>query len=286
MKRRSILLVILLPALAALGGGKYSGSGEPRFALRLEQQQPLVAVQSDVPPAQDEPLPTAPEPLRRGADGPAIRAVENRLAYLGYLVGEVDGVFDSSLRHGLIAFQKVHGLERSGVGDTATMQALGDAVRPEPRYELPADHLEVDIEKQVVFVVRNGTVDRILPASTGSNRLFTNQGWTRRAITPNGMFSVSRKIDGLRVAPLGELYKPSYFNGGIAFHGAGSVPAYPASHGCVRLPMQFADWFFDHAAPVGQVVYVHSGPTGDNPLPAIAPLLPKPPVPLLPAPLL
>ena len=34
-----------------------------------------------------------------------------------------------------------------------------------------------------------------------------------------------------------------YFNGGIAVHGSGSVPATPASHGCVRIPMHIAERF-------------------------------------------
>lgn len=127
----------------------------------------------------------------------------------------------------------------------------------------------MDIPRQVVLVVRGGRVTATLPASTGSNKLFTAQGWTRRAVTPNGQFRVTRKINGMRISPLGKLYKPSYFNGGIALHGNPSVPTYPASHGCVRLPMQFADWFFVHAAPVGMVVYVYGGPNGPNPQPFV-----------------
>jgi lipoprotein-anchoring transpeptidase ErfK/SrfK len=37
------------------------------------------------------------------------------------------------------------------------------------------------------------------------------------------------------VAPLGRLYRPVYFYGGYAVHGSGSIPAYPASHGCARV---------------------------------------------------
>jgi lipoprotein-anchoring transpeptidase ErfK/SrfK len=44
------------------------------------------------------------------------------------------------------------------------------------------------------------------------------------------------------------------FNGGIGMH-AGYVPGYPASHGCVRLPRQMAQLFFQHA-PVGTPVAV------------------------------
>lgn len=226
------------------------------------------------PPAKPSPTPT-PSPaaqdgtLRVGSKGPEVLALEQRLADLKYLVGKVDGTFDASTRHGMIAFQKVEGLNRSGVADAASTARLATASTPAPKYSAPANHLEVDIPRQTVYVVRGGAVSAILPTSTGSNKNFTSEGWTRKAITPNGQFKVSRKINGMRISPLGELYKPSYFNGGIAFHGNGSVPTSPASHGCVRLPMGFADWFFNEAAPIGQVVYVHGGPSGSNPQPTI-----------------
>ncbi len=227
----------------------------------------------DVPPQQEPPPPAAPVEVdhtpRVGSKGPEIQAIEERLVALNYMVGKVDGVFDKSLQHGVIAFQKVEGLPRNGRGDSATLSRLSVASTPAPKYATPADHLEVDIPRQVVFVVRGGRVTAILPTSTGSNKNFTSEGWTRRAITPNGQFKIGRKINGMRISPLGELYKPSYFNGGIAFHGNGSVPVSPASHGCVRLPMPFADWFFSNASPPGMVVYVHGGPAGQNPQPVI-----------------
>lgn len=121
----------------------------------------------------------------------------------------MDGTFDSSTRHGLIAFQKVEGLGRTGVGDPPTLAKLATAVVPTPKFATPADHLEVDIPRQVVFVVQAGAVTMVLATSTGSNKDFTNGGWTRKAVTPNGVFKISRKINGMRVSPLGELYKPS-----------------------------------------------------------------------------
>ena len=33
------------------------------------------------------------------------------------------------------------------------------------------------------------------------------------------------------------MYNPLYIVGGIAIHGSLDVPAYPASHGCIRVPM-------------------------------------------------
>jgi lipoprotein-anchoring transpeptidase ErfK/SrfK len=71
---------------------------------------------------------------------------------------------------------------------------------------------------------------------------------------------VNRKINGPRRSPLGVLYYPNYYLSGIAIHGAPSVPAYPASHGCVRIPM-FAAKQLQAMTPVGTTVIVHGDAT-------------------------
>lgn len=248
-------------ALAALK----KGVGE-----RTKAQQVHVAPAGPVVVA---PPVVAPVPVSiPNPSGPEVLALQQRLSSLGYLVGEIDGTLGGATKHGITAFQKVEGLERTGVADAATLSRLGNAVTPLPKFTTPPDHFEIDIPRQVVFVVRGGKVTAILPTSTGNNKLFTSQGSTRRAVTPNGQFQVYFKRQGWRNAPLGRLYRPAYFNGGIAFHGSTSIPTTPASHGCVRLPMAFADWFADNS-PIGSVVYVHGGPTGENP----QPLLDEPP---------
>src|SRR5690606_11574040 len=63
--------------------------------------------------------------------------------------------------------------------------------------------------------------------------------------TGTGDFRTGRRFSGWETSPLGRLYNPIYFNGGIAFHGALSVPKRPASHGCVRMPMHIAEYFPD-----------------------------------------
>ena len=62
--------------------------------------------------------------------------------------------------------------------------------------------------------------------------------------TPVGRFAIGRKINGYDTSPLGVLYKPMYFYGGYAIHGNPSVPPYPASHGCVRVPNFVIDRLF------------------------------------------
>jgi len=273
MKNPAILLAVLVLFVATTPGGAATRGADiqpPSVSFLVAS-----ALVDDEPVKRPEPLVVVkPEPVfdptpRVGSRGPEVLAIEERLAALHYMAGKVDGIFDGATSHGVIAFQKVEGLARNGRGDGPTLARLASAGIPVPRYATPPDHLEIDIARQVVLVVRGGKVASILPTSTGSNKMFTNQGYTRRAITPNGTFKITRKINALRISPLGELYKPSYFNGGIAFHGNGSVPIYPASHGCVRLPMPFADWFFNNASPIGMFVYAYGGPTGPNPQPYI-----------------
>jgi len=118
-------------------------------------------------------------------------------------------------------------------------------------------HVEVDLSRQRLSVVDgSGRVVKTLPVSSGSGKLFTSEGRTRRAITPRGQFTVDRKIAGWHKSPLGMLYYPIYINQGVAIHGSASVPRRPASHGCIRIPMSAAKEFFD-VTPIGTVVIVH-----------------------------
>ena len=74
--------------------------------------------------------------------------------------------------------------------------------------------------------------------------------------TPVGRFSIYRKVTGFDNSPLGTLFDPMYFTGGYAIHGNPSVPPYPASHGCVRVPMWIAPYLYA-TNPYGETVYVY-----------------------------
>jgi hypothetical protein len=54
------------------------------------------------------------------------------------------------------------------------------------------------------------------------------------------------------------MYNPVYFNYGIAVHGAHEVPEFPASHGCIRIPMHISDYFQTLVAK-GDQVFVWDG---------------------------
>jgi hypothetical protein len=178
------------------------------------------------------------------------------LDQLGYWVNvDVTGN-DVSLRHALIAFQKIEGRERTGVLTIEDLEALRVAQAPRV-LETGYPHIEIDLYRQVLFVVDVASVPlRILPISSGSGEFFTEGGVTRQAVTPTGRFKVYRKIEGWRKSPLGLLYYPNYIYDGIAIHGNPSVPARPASHGCIRIPM-FASREFREIATIGTVVIVY-----------------------------
>ena len=189
-----------------------------------------------------------------------IAEAQRRLAELGYWIEGSDGRWNAASRHGLIAFQKVEGRPRTGRLTVAELQALNAASRPSPR-ETGFAHIEVDLKRQVLFMVdEDGTVSKILPVSTGNGKMFEIEGDTLPAVTPPGRFRIYRKLPGMRKSPLGLLYYPNYILGGIAIHGNGSVPATPASHGCIRIPM-FSAVEFSEITPIGlQVIVYSAGP--------------------------
>lgn len=182
--------------------------------------------------------------LRQGATGASVTALELRLAAVKADVGRIDGVFDADLRHAVTAFQKSQGLPRTGVYDTTTRTRLISPLPVRLRYPAAGRAVEVDIAKQVLYLSHGGVLQRIVDVSTGNDALYTVDGVTSRAVTPRGRFRVERKIDGIRISRLGELYRPAYFYKGWAIHGSPSVPTYPASHGCVRVTNSAQDRLF------------------------------------------
>lgn len=172
--------------------------------------------------------------LRSGDRGQAVRTLEQRLLAQRVDIGNVDGVFDYDLRHGLVAFQKSQGLPRTGQYDLRTRQRLARPLPVRLRFPSAGRALEVDLTKQVLYLSQGGVLQRIVDISSGNDKPYTVNGVTSRATTPTGRFRIERKIDGVRVSRLGKLYRPAYFVRGWAVHGSPSVPNYPASHGCIR----------------------------------------------------
>jgi peptidoglycan hydrolase-like protein with peptidoglycan-binding domain len=198
--------------------------------------------------------------LGRGAKGPDVLALEQRLTSLHYDAGKVDGTFDATTQFAVIAFQKVMGLPRTGRATKDVTDALATATDPAPLVAGGgANRVEVDLPRQVLFLYKDGALLRILAVSTGSGKRYClPDGECDYAITPGGSFRITWKMKGIRTSKLGQLWNPLYFNGGIAIHGEPAVPSVPASHGCVRIPMSASAWFYN-TVTVGTPVYVVGG---------------------------
>ncbi|MDQ3897894.1 MAG: L,D-transpeptidase family protein, partial [Actinomycetota bacterium] len=195
----------------------------------------------------------------------SVKALQERLAELGYDVGTPDGQWGARTSYALMAFQKVEGLARDGQDGPQTQAALAAASKPGPMVPGGAPtRIEIDVARQVLFHWVNGSLARILPVSTGNNERYCVDGVCDVAVTPGGSFRIGRKASGLEISPLGELWWPMYFNGGIAIHGSPSIPAYPASHGCVRIPMYAAPTFYDQVG-AGTRVHVLNSPEAQAP---------------------
>lgn len=263
--RRAILALTIVAALSGAAAG----------AIFLTPRD----VPTDPPTVAEPPEPTAvpvPEPVPTPTPSPTgeptatptptaaptpteedeVAAVQQALTDQGYYVGAIDGRAGPATASAVQAFQKLNGLVADGVIGPQTLAALNDPAVPQLRGG-PADRIEVDLDRQVLFFVQGGRLERILPVSTGSGSSYTAPGGgTARSLTPVGTFRIERHISGERNAPLGTLYDPLYFHGGWAIHGSNSVPAYPASHGCVRVTRADGRWLFDRA-PIGTTVIVY-----------------------------
>ena len=186
--------------------------------------------------------------LSLGTSGQTVSDLARQLAALHYAVPGFGSTFGDDLQQSVYAFQKVQGLDRTGAVDAAFWTRLGEARIPQPRYRGPANHIEVDKSHQVLYLVRGGQIALISPVSTAGIAGY---------YTPEGRFAIYRKVTGYDTSPLGVLLDPMYFYGGYAIHGNPSVPPYPASHGCVRVPNFVINRLFT-SEPYGETVYVYA----------------------------
>jgi hypothetical protein len=157
----------------------------------------------------------------------SIRALQRRLRRLGYVVG-APGAFDARTQRAVLAFRKVTGMARTSAASSTVMRAIARGSGTfKIRFGRHGRHIEADLSRQVIALVENGRVARIYPVSSG------------KPSTPTviGSFRVYSKSPGTNAKGM---FYSSYFIGGYATHGYPSVPAFPASHGCLRVPISDA----------------------------------------------
>jgi hypothetical protein len=154
----------------------------------------------------------------------AVRALQRRLARMGYVLG-APGAFDARTQRAVLAFRKVTGMPRTSEASTPVMRALARGRGAfKIRHPEHGRHIEADLSLQVIALSDHGRVVRIYPISSG------------KPSTPTvlGAFRVYSKTPGTNAKGM---FFSAYFHNGYATHGYPSVPVFPASHGCLRVPI-------------------------------------------------
>jgi hypothetical protein len=186
--------------------------------------------------------------LRPGMAGTAVRTLQHRLAQLHYYPGPVNGRFGTDTLEAVWAFKEVQGLPTAASADDvdpAMQQALA---RPRlPRVLVPGGggtRIEVNLPAEVLVLYEHHQVQLITHISAGGGYYYRcpGGGTCGPALTPDGNFRAGLFVAGwLRVA-LGRMYNPVFFIGtNFAIHGDIPIPLKPASHGCVRVPVDVAN---------------------------------------------
>lgn len=146
---RKLIAALALLALALEGCSASDGRASTAIETTTTTTTTTVPTTTTTvaPPTTAKPPPPG---LGRGDKGAEVQALEERLAAQGYEVGKVDGVFDVMTGHGVMAFQKIHGLARTSRATDDVIAKLGASEAPGPMLaEGGARRVEID-RKSVV----------------------------------------------------------------------------------------------------------------------------------------
>lgn len=230
------------------------------------------------------PVPKVPlsQTYGRGAVGPEVKMIQDRLIELGFDPGVPDGAFGGRTQQAIWAFEKlIMGTKFDQVTGKVTKEMwsrMQDPLLILPRRpNSTPNHTEVYLPQQVLIVFHDDKPELITHISSGDGMQWCeevtispgeigNEGGQRAikkgvcgvSFTPGGVFEYYRLVLGRRESQLGGMDNPVYFNKGIAVHGAKEVPKFPASHGCIRIPMHISE-YFQTIVTKGEQVFVFDG---------------------------
>ncbi len=174
-----------------------------------------------------------------GSRGAFVDLIQQRLAALHFYIPQT-GVFDSGTGLALDAYHRLLHWGTYQTLDSRTISFLLNGYGAFPvRFPSHGNHAEGDLALQLLALVSGSHVVAIYPISSG------------KPSTPTilGDFHVYSKVPGY--LPDG-MFDSNFFIRGYAIHGYDPAPDYPASHGCMRLPivdalsvydwLQIGDW--------------------------------------------
>jgi hypothetical protein len=159
-----------------------------------------------------------------GSTGTFVALIQQRLATLHIYLPQT-GVYDQQTGLAIDAYHRLLGWGTYQTLDGKTISYLLDGFGAfKVRDPSDGTHVEGNLSKQLLALIHGSQVYRIYPISSG------------KPSTPTilGHFHVYSRVPGY--LPDG-MYYSDFFIGGYAIHGFNPAPDYPASHGCMRLPI-------------------------------------------------
>jgi peptidoglycan hydrolase-like protein with peptidoglycan-binding domain len=245
-------------AIAVMGGMVLAQSGTASAAQARPSGQSASA----------RPAAAAYEPAKRvlhmGDSGPLVKRLQRRLANLHYYPGPIDGKFGQDTIEAVWAFMSAQGTKLTPNNtNEVSLRMQRQLVHPKAPKVLikhgPKDRVEVNQNDQVLVLYHNNKPELITHVSTGGGYTYPCPGDPSEtcgpAVTPDSPpghpYHALWFYHGWLTVPLGTMYNPVFFIGSAyAIHGDIPVPWYPASHGCIRVWMDIAN-FFHNKVTVG-----------------------------------
>ena len=181
-----------------------------------------------------------------GERGLKVLLLQRGLLKLGFAT-PVTGYYDPLTANAVNAFRKTNEMGRNGY---AMKSVYAMVFRGEGAYKLRypnagtnGKHVEFDWSRQVLVLAQRGKPYRVYHTSSGA------------PATPTvfGSYRFYRQSPGTNAKGM---VHSSYFIGGYAIHGYASVPNYPASHGCLRVPIPNA-WSIYNWIDLGDPIFTY-----------------------------
>ena len=186
------------------------------------------------------------KPIGAGSCAKVVRDLKKELAKQSYLPKANGGCMGEDEAWAIDAFQRNEGIKANGKANRKTLKRLEKAERPKPRKSGDNDRLLVSIRRQLLYIVEKDRVRRTLSVSSGRSGFDTPRGKYKIFRKERNSFSNEFNVN---------LPWASYFHNGMAFHGSDDVQPEGASHGCIRVPPQWAKEVYKKA-PMGRQVIV------------------------------
>ena len=214
------------------------GPGKLRLVVKHKASAAQVAFRT-----RDEVVTVVDWQAGAGERGVKVLLLQRALAAQHYAT-PVTGYYDDGTARAVLAVRKTTDMSRDGYAIHEVYAKLLRNRGPfKLRYPKAGKHVEFDWSRQVLTLAQNGKPYRTYHTSSGKSSTPTVFGTYHFYLQTPGT-NAKGMVDS------------NYFVGGYAIHGYPDVPAYPASHGCLRVPIPNAAQIFNWV-DIGDPIFLY-----------------------------